>query len=100
MFKKRPASIKDRLLDVGGELVDTSRSSAEKFNSAKPNKVDAAAAGALLLGMGNWVSMSLFNFDAVKAVAGRKSMSGRTAYGLLGLSALYATVRGARRVKS
>jgi uncharacterized membrane protein YuzA (DUF378 family) len=59
--------------------------------------VDRAAAGALLLGMGNWLSMSLFNFDAVKAVAGTKSVPGRAAYGALGLAAVYATVRGGRK---
>jgi len=59
--------------------------------------VDRYAAGALVLGMANWVSMGLFNFDLVKAVAGRKSVSGRTAYGLLSLSAAYAAVRGARK---
>jgi len=42
--------------------------------------------------------MSLFNFDAVKAVAGTKGVSGRTAYGALGAAALYGTVRGSRRV--
>ena len=44
-----------------------------------PGKVDSYAAGAMLLGMGNWLSMSLFNFDAVKAVAGHKSTPGRAA---------------------
>lgn len=63
-----------------------------------PGKLDSAAAGALVLGMGNWLSMSLFNFDAVKAVAGTKGVPGRAAYGALGAAALYATVRGGRRV--
>ena len=62
-----------------------------------PGKVDAAAAGALALGMGNWLSMSLFNFDAVKAVAGTKSVPGRAAYGALSLAAVYATLRGGKR---
>jgi uncharacterized membrane protein YuzA (DUF378 family) len=63
----------------------------------RPGKVDTAAAGALMLGMGNWVSMSLFNFDVVKAVAGTKSVSGRALYGTLGVAAVYATMRGGKR---
>ena len=62
-----------------------------------PGKVDTAAAGALMLGMGNWLSMSLFNFDAVKAVAGTKSVPGRAAYGALGVAAVYATMGGGKK---
>jgi len=62
-----------------------------------PGRLDSYAAVALLLGMGNWLTTSLFNFDAVQAVAGRKSVSGRTLYGLIGLSGMYATMRGVRR---
>ena len=69
----------------------------ERVSSRLPGTLDRAAAGALLLGMGNWFSTSLFNFDAVHAVAGKKSMSARTMYGLIGLSGLYATLRGARK---
>ena len=69
----------------------------EQVAKRAPGKVDSAAAGALMLGMGNWLSMSLFNFDAVKAVAGAKSVPGRAAYGALGLAAVYATMRGASK---
>jgi uncharacterized membrane protein YuzA (DUF378 family) len=70
---------------------------AQQVVKRAPGKVDTAAAGALALGMGNWLSMSLFNFDAVKAVAGTKSVPGRAAYGALGLAAVYATLRGGRK---
>ena len=69
----------------------------DRMSNHRPGKLDSAAAAALVLGMGNWLTTSLFNFDAVQAVAGKKSMSGRTLYGLIGLSGLYATMRGARK---
>ena len=70
---------------------------AERFSDRLPNTLDQAAAGALVLGLANWLTTSLFNFDAVQAVAGKKSTSGRTMYGVIALSGLYATVRGARK---
>ena len=73
-------------------------SAVDRVVQRTPRRLDSVAAGALLLGMGNWLSMSLFNFDAVKAVAGTKGVSGRAAYGALGAAALYGTVRGSRRV--
>ena len=45
-------------------------SAVDRVVQGTPRRLDSVAAGALLLGMGNWLSMSLFNFDAVKAVAG------------------------------
>lgn len=87
-------------LEKGGEKVKEAGADARKaLSSKKPNKVDSVTAAALLLGFANWVSVSLFNFDVVQAVAKKKSVSGRAAYGFLGLSALYASIRGARGVK-
>ena len=80
-------SVSDRLADGGRNAVRHA-----------PSKIDTYAAGALLVGMGNWLTMSVFNFDAVKALSGNKSGSSRAAYGALGLAALYATVRGGKRV--
>ena len=83
-----------------GETVKEAGSDARQMlTSKKPNKVDSVTAAALLLGFGNWVSVSVFNFDVVQAVAKKKSVPGRAAYGFLGLSALYASIRGARGVK-
>jgi uncharacterized membrane protein YuzA (DUF378 family) len=92
----RKKSTLTQVRDVGGDLVDGSTDRAKKALKRSPGKVDAYAAGAVLVGMGNWISMSLFNFDAVKAAAGRKAVPGRAAYGVMGLAALYATMRGAR----
>ncbi|HZT66755.1 MAG TPA: DUF378 domain-containing protein [Acidimicrobiales bacterium] len=97
MFRRKPASLKDKMLARGGGLADATASSVKRFSDRGPGKLDGYAAGVLGLGIVNWVSMSLFNFDLVKAVAGRKSVSGRTAYGLLSLSALYGAVRGAQK---
>ena len=82
------------------QTVEDAGSDARKaMGSKKPNKVDSVTAAALLLGFANWASVSLFNFDAVQAVAKKKSIPGRAAYGFLGLSAVYASIRGARGVK-
>ena len=102
MLRRKHDTAKDRLVDAVSHLgQEASRGAVNgavrRFTEQRPNKVDTYAAGALVLGMANWLSMSLFNFDAVKAVAGRKSVSGRTAYGLIGLSGIYAALRGARR---
>ena len=97
MFGRGSNDVADRLASVGGKVTDSGSAAAHHLIKRSPGKIDTAAAGALMLGMGNWLSMSLFNFDAVKAVAGTKSVPGRAAYGALGLAALYATARGARK---
>lgn len=85
-------------LDKAGAALGDARDSASKVvRSKKPNKVDKLTAGALLLGVANWVSVSVFNFDIVQAVAKKKSVPGRAAYGFLGVSAVWAALRGARR---
>jgi uncharacterized membrane protein YuzA (DUF378 family) len=96
---RRKSSTTQRLQEAGSDLLRSGASGAKSF-AGRPHKLDSYAAGALALGVSNWISMSLFNFDAVKAVAGSRSMSGRTLYGVLGLSALYATVRGTRKASS
>src|SRR5579884_3843134 len=75
MFRRKPASLKDKMLARGGGLADATASSVKRFSDRGPGKLDGYAAGVLGLGIVNWVSMSLFNFDLVKAVAGRKSVS-------------------------
>ena len=95
MLGRKSSGLTQRLSGVGGDIAGGSSAAAKRVMKHKPGKIDSAAAGALMLGMGNWVSMSLFNFDAVKAVAGSKSVPGRAAYGALGLAAVYATMRGA-----
>ena len=90
--KKGLASARDAVEAAGSET-------RKALTSKKPNKVDSVTAAALLLGFANWVSVSLFNFDLVQAVAKKRSVPGRAAYGFLGLSALYASIRGTRGVK-
>lgn len=91
---------KKGLAATAGETVkDAGTASRKMLSSKKPNKVDSVTAAALLLGFANWVSVSLFNFDLVQAVAKKKSVPGRAAYGFLGLSALYASIRGAKGAK-
>jgi uncharacterized membrane protein YuzA (DUF378 family) len=97
VFGRKRATLKDRVLRRGSEMAGGAASSVRRLGAGAPGRVDRYAAGALLLGVANWVSMGVFNFDLVKAVAGRKSLSGRTAYGLLSASAAYATLRGAQR---
>jgi len=97
MFGRSSHSIGKQIADVGGDIAEGGSATAQRVFSRSPGKLDTYAAGAMVLGMGNWMSMSLFNFDAVKAVAGAKSVPGRAAYGALGLAALYATVRGGKR---
>ena len=99
MFGHKSKGVTGRLQDAGSDVVDGGSAVAGRLMRHSPGKVDSYAAGAMLLGMGNWLSMSLFNFDAVKAVAGSKSLPGRAAYGMLGLAAVYATVRGGRQAK-
>lgn len=60
------------------------------------SRADQVATGLLIVGVLNWLSVSLLNFDLVQALAGRGSKWGRLAYGALGASAVYATARGAR----
>jgi uncharacterized membrane protein YuzA (DUF378 family) len=84
---------------LAGTLEDAGSDARKALSSKRPNKVDSVTAAALLLGFANWVSVSLFNFDLVQAVAKKKSVPGRAAYGFLGLSALYASIRGTRGVK-
>src|SRR3954465_8319061 len=97
MFGRGSNGLSQQLSDIGGDIVDGGGAAAGRLMNRSPGKVDTAAAGALMLGMGNWLSMSLFNFDAVKAVAGTKSVPGRAAYGALGLAAVYATMRGGKK---
>ena len=98
MFRRKKG-LRDQVGHAGDLIKDARSDGAKKLRSKKPNKVDSVTAAALLLGFGNWISVSLFNFDIVQAVARRKSVPGRAAYGFLGLSALYAAIRGARGVK-
>jgi uncharacterized membrane protein YuzA (DUF378 family) len=84
---------------VGERITGSASSTLARANDRLPGKLDGLAAGALVLGMANWFTTSVLNFDAVQAAAGKRSMSGRTMYGLLGLSAAYATVRGARKAR-
>jgi uncharacterized membrane protein YuzA (DUF378 family) len=93
---KRKKGLADHVGDAGTALKGAAADGAKTFSSKKPNKVDTVTAAALLLGFGNWISVSLFNFDVVQAVAKKKSVPGRAAYGFLGLSALYAAARGAK----
>ncbi len=81
----------------GGRMAESVAAVGARAQDRLPGTLDRYAAGALVLGMGNWLTTSLFNFDAVHAVAGKRSISGRTLYGLIGLSAVYATARGARK---
>jgi uncharacterized membrane protein YuzA (DUF378 family) len=98
MFRRK-RDLKDRVGDAGETIRDAGKGGVKKLTSRKPNAVDTATAAALLFGIGNWLSVSLFNFDIVQAVTGKKSTSGRTAYGFMGVSALYAALRGTRGVK-
>ena len=98
MFRRKKG-LADQASAASRKVQDVRSEGAKKLKSKKPNKVDSVTAAALLLGFANWVSVSLFNFDIVQAVAKKKSAPGRAAYGFLGLSALYAAVRGARGVK-
>jgi uncharacterized membrane protein YuzA (DUF378 family) len=98
MFGK-DKGIKGHIDKAGDSIKDARADVAKAVGQKKPNKVDKVTAGALLLGVANWVSVSVFNFDVVQAVAKKKSVPGRAAYGFLGLSALYASIRGTRGVK-
>lgn len=80
-----------KLADVLAERKEARRDEA--------TSTDKVATGLLLVGVLNWMSVSLFNFDLVQAVAGRGSAWGRLAYGAIGASALYALARGAQMVK-
>ncbi|MDQ3878883.1 MAG: DUF378 domain-containing protein [Actinomycetota bacterium] len=98
MFKRKK-DLKGQVADATSEVRAAGNDVAKRIRSRKPNKVDTVTAAALLLGFANWISVSLFNFDLVQAVAKRKSVPGRAAYGFLGLSALYAAARGAKGAK-
>lgn len=100
MLRRKPKTMRDRIRERGEGLVSGAASSARRIDRSVPPKVDRYAAGALVLGVANWVSMGLFNFDLIKALTGRRSVSGRTAYGVLSLSAAYAAARGARKAAS
>jgi uncharacterized membrane protein YuzA (DUF378 family) len=80
----------------GTQVLD-SLGSLDKLGDRLPGKLDSYAAGLLTLGMVNWLTTSLVNFDAVQAAAGKKSVPGRALYGALGLAGIYATARGARK---
>lgn len=96
----RKKGVSDRIAGAGEAVKSGTSGAAKKLaTSKKPNKVDSLTAAALLLGFANWISVSLFNFDLVQAVAKKKSVPGRAAYGFLGVSALWASLRGARGVK-
>ena len=93
---KRKKGVTDQVASAGQAI---KQEGTKRLKSKKPNKVDSVTAAALLLGFANWISVGLFNFDLVQAAAKKKSVPGRAAYGFLGLSALYAAVRGARGAK-
>lgn len=99
MFGRKKKGLAAHVGDAGSALKEAASDGAKTLGSKKPNKVDTVTAAALLLGFANWISVSLFNFDLVQAVAKKKSVPGRAAYGFLGLSALYAAARGARGAK-
>jgi uncharacterized membrane protein YuzA (DUF378 family) len=82
-----------RKKSVGRQVKDSVGSLSDRL----PGRLDGAAAGLVALGMVNWFTTSLLNFDAVRAVAGRRSRSSRALYGVIGASGVYATLRGARR---
>jgi|GEM_PF-4884912 len=63
------------------------------------NPVDEVAGALLALGALNWGLVGATNFDAIRAVFGRKAAA-RTAYGLIGASAAYALVRGRQMSRS
>ena len=92
LFKKKD-SLSDKIEGAKSVVQESAVKQAGRLNGPV-KKVDAASATVLVLGVVNWVSVSLFNFDLVQAIAGRKSIPGRVAYGLLGASALYAAGRG------
>ncbi len=96
MFGKE-RGIKGHIDKAGDSIKDARADVAKAVAQKKPNKVDKVTAGALLLGVANWVSVSAFNFDVVQAVAKKKSIPGRAAYGFLGASAVWAALRGSRR---
>jgi uncharacterized membrane protein YuzA (DUF378 family) len=81
-------------MDDAKSLVQDSGQDVAKRLDSTSGRVEAATGVVLVLGVANWISTSIFNFDAIQAVAGRKSKVGRAAYGLLGASALYAAARG------
>ena len=99
MFGRKSNSLGDRLSDATGVVKESASDQASKLAKSS-NKIDEASVAVLALGIANWASVSLFNFDAVQAIAGRKSKTGRLAYGVLGASALYAAARGSRLAKS
>lgn len=92
MFRKKKG-LKSKINEAK-QLVQDSGSDAAKKISSTNNKIETATGVALVLGVVNWIAVSLFNFDVVQAIAGRKSMLGRVAYGVLGASAVYAAARG------
>lgn len=57
------------------------------------NPVDEVAGAMLALGALNWGLVGAANFDLVRAAFG-KSVVAKAAYGLIGVSAAYALVRG------
>jgi uncharacterized membrane protein YuzA (DUF378 family) len=99
VFRRKKQTKVEEVRDavVSAAKGDVLAGAARRFSERGPAKLDTYVAGAVLIGMANWLSMALFNFDIVKAIAGRKSMSGRTAYGLIGLGGIYAAIRGARK---
>lgn len=96
MFGKKKG-LGEQVKQAGKKLGSARGEVSKVVEGKKPNKVDKITAGALMLGVANWASVSLFNFDLVQAVAKRKSVPGRAAYGFLGVSAVWAALRGARR---
>jgi uncharacterized membrane protein YuzA (DUF378 family) len=87
----------EKLSHAKGSLRNKGSEAADALDTKEPNTVDKVTAAALFVGVASWITTSLFNFDLVQAVARRKSFPGRAAYGFLGVSALWAAMRGARR---
>jgi uncharacterized membrane protein YuzA (DUF378 family) len=89
--KKTSEGQAKKLADMLAERKETRKDEA--------TSTDKVATGLLLVGVLNWMSVSLLNFDLIQAAAGRSSIWGRLAYGAIGASAFYVVARGAQMVK-
>ena len=89
----RKKGFKDKVVDAKDLAKDTGKSAAKTIESSA-GKVEKATGLALVLGALNWIAVSIFNFDLIRAIVGRKGVFGRIAYGFLGASAVYAAARG------
>ena len=91
----RKKGLKDKVGDAKDLAKDTGKSAAKTIESS--GKVEKATGLALVLGALNWIAVSIFNFDLIRAIVGRKGIFGRIAYGFLGASAVYAAARGGNK---